>query len=164
MALPAMNIEKYYQEREQKEQENAAQSKMETEGGQQGEHQQPTTIPVVQEQARIDKTNIETAKIRIEKKVLEVDKTIDIPLLQEGYEVERVPINKIVESHPPVREDGDTIIIPVVREVLVVEKRLELVEEVHVIKRKTTVDHRESITLRKEEVTVERTPANNNNL
>jgi uncharacterized protein (TIGR02271 family) len=120
-----------------------------------------TVIPVVQEQATVDKKTVESGKVRIEKKVVEVEKTIDIPLLKEGYEIERVPVNKIVDSHPSIREDGDIIIIPVVREVLVVEKRLELVEEVHVIKHRTEVPHTENFTLRKEEVNVERNPSGN---
>ena len=122
-----------------------------------------TVIPVIQEQARVEKKEVETAKVKVQKKVIEVEKNIDIPLLQEGYDVQRIPINQYVETHPPVREEGDKIIIPVVREVLVVEKRLELVEEVHVIKRNTTVNHTETFTLKKEEVNVERIPTNHNN-
>jgi uncharacterized protein (TIGR02271 family) len=155
-----MNIQQYYEEQEQKNQENASQ--INSERGRL--NQESTVIPVVQEQATIDKKEIETAKLTVQKKVIDVEKNVDIPLLQEGYEVERIPINQYVDTYPQVREDGNTIIIPVVREVLVVEKRLELVEEVHVIKRKTTVDHRETFTLRKEEVTVERIPTNNSNL
>lgn len=120
-----------------------------------------TVIPVVQEQARVSKEEMETAKVRIQTRVTEVEKNLDIPLLQEGYVIERIPVNQFIEAHPPVREEGDTIIIPVVREVLVVEKRLELVEEVHVIKRKTTVEHKESFTLKKEEVHVERITSDN---
>jgi uncharacterized protein (TIGR02271 family) len=159
-----MNIQQYYLEREQAEQENASQPNAETDSVHETEHQQSTIIPVVQEQASVGKEEIETAKVWIQKKVTEVEKNVDIPLLQEGYDVERIPINQYVDTYPQVREDGNTIIIPVVREVLVVEKRLELVEEVHVVKRKTTVDHRETFTLKKEEVNVERKPANNNNL
>ena len=159
-----MNIQEYYEERERKEQENASSPETGRDQMQDVQRKDSTVIPVVQEQATVGKEEIETAKVWIQKKVTEVEKNVNIPLLQEGYEVERVPINQYVDSYPQVREDGNTIIIPVVREVLVVEKRLELVEEVHVVKRKTTVDHRETFTLKKEEVNVERTPTNNNDL
>ena len=157
-----MNIQQYYEEKEQREQENASQSGNEQIDTTVGQQQDSTVIPVMQEQATIDKEVVETAKIYVQKKVTEVEKNVDIPLLQEGYEIERVAVNQYVDTYPQIREDGNTIIIPVVREVLVVEKRLELVEEVRVIKRATTVDHKETFTLRKEEVNVERKPTNNN--
>jgi stress response protein YsnF len=68
-----------------------------------------------------------------------------------------------VASPPAVRQEGDTTIIPVLREVLVVEKRYELVEEVHVTKKKTVVPHVQEITLRKEVVEVERKPLQDGN-
>ena len=120
-----------------------------------------TVIPVIQEQATIHTEIKETAKVKIRTTVAEVEKTVDVPLVQEGYEVKRIPINQLVDAQPPTREEGDVIIIPVVREVLVVEKRLELVEEVHVIKHQTTVNHKETLTLKREDVHIERISSNN---
>ena len=51
---------------------------------------------------------------------------------------------------------GDTTIYPVLREVLVVEKRLKLVEEVRVTRKQTTNHVQERVRLRREEITVER--------
>lgn len=157
-----MNIQQYYEEKNNREEQERAQN------AEQGKPAQVNTsaeqvIPVVQEQATISKEERETSTVRIHKNVVEVEKNISVPLLQEGYDVQRIAVNQFVDATPPVREEGDTIIIPVVREVLVVEKRLELVEELHVIKRKTTVDRTESFTLRKEEVNIERIPTNNSN-
>src|SRR5215204_1036574 len=89
------------------------------------EEPESMVIPVIHEQARISKEQAETARVKIQTKVTEVEKTINIPLLQENYEVKRVPVNQYVDAHPPVKEEGDEIIIPVVQEVLVVEKKLE---------------------------------------
>jgi uncharacterized protein (TIGR02271 family) len=118
-------------------------------------------IPVMQEQATISKEVRDTAKVRVETKIIEVEKTVDVPLIEEGYEVKRVPINQYVDAQPQVREEGDITIIPIVREVLIVEKRLELVEEVHVIKRTREIPHKEHFTLKKEEVNIVRTPIDN---
>jgi stress response protein YsnF len=49
---------------------------------------------------------------------------------------------------PTVREEGDTIVIPIVEEVLVVERRLFLKEEVHVGRVTSTERHHKSVTLR----------------
>ena len=156
--IGTMNIQQYFEEREKHEQEKAEKQKPETQPTVYHQNQHSKTIPVVQEQARIDTVETESAKIHIHKTVTEVEKTVNVPLMKEGYHIERVPVNSFVEAAPPVREEGDTVIIPVVREVLVVEKRLELVEEVHITKQRTTVERQENFTLRKEEVNIERIP------
>ena len=53
------------------------------------------------------------------------------------------------------RQEGDTIILPIMEEVLVMEKRLRLVEEVHVVKHRRTVRHREAVPLKHETAEVE---------
>lgn len=116
-----------------------------------------TVLPVIEEHVVITKEVIETGKVIIRKRVTEEEASINIPLIQEGYQVERLPGKKeLLKEHPPVRYEGDNMVIPVVREVLVIEKRYEVMEEVHVIKTKTEVPHLQQITLLKEEVHVER--------
>ena len=70
--------------------------------------------------------------------------------------MERVAVDRAVDSPVPVRHVGDTIIVPVLREVLVVEKQLRLVEELHIRKKRTERHQAQTVTLRKEEATVER--------
>jgi len=116
-----------------------------------------TVLPVIEEHMVLTKEIVETGKVYIRKRVKEEEATINIPLIQEGYEVERRPGRKeLLKEHPPVQYEGDNMIIPVVREVLVVEKRYEVLEEVHVIKTKTEIPHLQQVTLLKEEVHVER--------
>lgn len=115
------------------------------------------TIGVIEEQLRVDKEVVETGRVYISKKVHEKEETIDLPGSREEVDIQRVPINKYVETAPPaVRHEGDKMIIPVLREVAVVEKRLVLVEELHVTKRQVKTEDRQSVTLRKEEVNVDR--------
>ena len=116
-----------------------------------------TVLPVIEEHVVISKEVVETGKVFIRKRVTEEEASINIPLIQEGYQVNRLPGKKeLLTQHPPIRYEGDNMIIPVVREVLVIEKRYEVLEEVHVIKTKTEVPHLQQITLLKEEVEVER--------
>lgn len=117
-------------------------------------------IPVIQEQARIDKEIVETGKVRILKKVGEHEKLIDVPLMREEVAIERVPVNQFVETAPEPRLDGDTFVIPVVREEVVIQKRLLLVEELHVRKQILESHEPQSVTLKKEEVEITRTAAN----
>ena len=118
-------------------------------------------LPVIEEHVIISKEVVETGKVLIKKRVKEEEAFINLPLIQEGYQVERKPGKKeLLTHHPPIRHEGDKMIIPVVREVLVVEKRYEVTEEVHVIKTKTEVPNMQQITLLKEEVQIERKNSN----
>jgi stress response protein YsnF len=60
------------------------------------------------------------------------------------------------------RNEGDTTIIPVLREVVVVQKRYEIVEEIRITKRKTERTDSQQVTLRKEEVHIERSGQDDN--
>ncbi|MDX5345618.1 MAG: YsnF/AvaK domain-containing protein, partial [Hymenobacteraceae bacterium] len=64
-------------------------------------------------------------------------------------------VNKYVDEAPPAtRYEGDTMIVPVLKEVLVVEKKLLLVEEVHIKKQQLQTEEKQQVTLRKEDVSV----------
>jgi stress response protein YsnF len=60
-----------------------------------------------------------------------------------------------------VREEGDTIIIPIVEEVLTIERRLVLKEEVRIRRIRETERYQERVTLRKQQAVVNRLPVEN---
>lgn len=68
----------------------------------------------------------------------------------------RVPVDQVVTEAPPIRTVGTVTIIPVLEEVLVIEKRLILKEELHVTRRVTTKEVSVPVTLRKQRATVTR--------
>jgi uncharacterized protein (TIGR02271 family) len=112
---------------------------------------QETVIPVIEEQLHIEKKVSKTGTVRISKQVTEHEQTVNIPLLDEEIQVERVTVNQWVDSPPPaLRYEGETMIIPIVKEVAVVEKRLMLVEELHIVKRQNQKQETRQVTLRKE--------------
>ena len=86
------------------------------------------------------------------------DQVVTADLNHEHVVVERVPIGRVVEAVPPVRQEGDVTILPVVEEELVVVRRLILKEEVHLRRVRTTVLHAETVTLQQQTVNVTRTP------
>lgn len=119
------------------------------------------TIPVIEEQVQVRKEVIETGKIRLVKTVGERQEEVEVPLFREELTVERVPVNQYVDAAPASRQEGNTTIYPVVSEVLVVEKRLMLVEEIRVTRQVINTIDKQSVSLRHEVVTVERdAPAN----
>jgi uncharacterized protein (TIGR02271 family) len=114
-------------------------------------------LPVIEEQIQIDKKVIQTGSVYIYKDVHEEEVTVDVPYSHDEIEIKRVPVNQFSEgTPPPIRYEGDNMIIPVLKEVLVVEKRIMIVEEVHVQKRKIEHQETQKITLRKEGVTINR--------
>lgn len=113
-------------------------------------------VPVIVEELEVGKRKVETGRVRITKNVREREEVVDEPLLREEVDIQRVIIHKLVDGPIPIRSEGDTTIIPVLEEVLVVEKRLMLKEELHIIKRQFETHDPQRVTLRGEEVTVER--------
>lgn len=113
-------------------------------------------IPVVAEHLEVGKRQVETGRVRISKQLREREEVVDEPLLKEEVEVRRVRVDQRVDGPLPVREEGGVLIIPVVEEILVVEKRYVLREELHVIKHKFEVRDPQAFVLRSEQVTVER--------
>ena len=67
-----------------------------------------------------------------------------------------MPINRVVDAPVPVRHVGNTMIISLLEEVVVVEKRLMLKEELHITKGEIETYKPQRVTLRTEEAVVER--------
>jgi uncharacterized protein (TIGR02271 family) len=112
------------------------------------------TIPVIEEFIQVEKRKITTGKLRIQKKIMVEEVDFEIPVRYEEFEVERVAVNKYVEDViPATRQEGETIIIPVLGEV--VEKRVVLVEEIRLTKKEVLEKETHKRKLRKEKVTVE---------
>lgn len=113
-------------------------------------------VPVVAEELRVGKRTVETGVVRVRKLVREHEELLEPTVTREEVQVERVPVGRVVDAIPEPRHEGDTLVIPVLEEVLVVEKRVMLKEEVRVTWR--TVEERspQRVVLRSEEVVVER--------
>jgi uncharacterized protein (TIGR02271 family) len=115
-------------------------------------------LPVIEEHLVISKQEIETGKIHVRKTVSEEEVSVNIPVIHEGYDVQRRPGSpELLLEYPAVRHEGEKIIVPVVREVIVMEKRYEVLEEIHLIKKISSTPHLQQVTLKKESVEVKRT-------
>jgi uncharacterized protein (TIGR02271 family) len=115
-----------------------------------------TVIPVIAEQAVITKRQVQGGGVRISKTVHERQETIHTTLAHQETDVVREPVGEFVSEPEQTRQEGDTLIVPVYEEVLVVEKRLRLRERLLITKRLVETDQDEQVVLRAEEATVER--------
>lgn len=113
-------------------------------------------IPVLREDLVIDRARVETGRVQVHKIVEERQEVIEEPIVREDVVIERVAINRLLTEPAVVRVDGDVTIVPLMEEVLVVEKRLLLREEVHIHRRTTRTVHQETVTLRTEDVRIGR--------
>ena len=119
----------------------------------------PLVVPVLVEELDVQKRLVETGKVRITKVVHERETLVDEPLFHDKVAITRVPMQRVVDGPVPVREENGTTIISIVEEVLVVEKRLMLREEIHIRKQRIETHQPQHITLRSEEVRIERVPS-----
>src|SRR5690349_10248851 len=94
-------------------------------------------VPVIEEEIDTGVRAVKTGSVRVDKKVEKRVRRVSAPMLHEDVEVRRVPINRVVDVAPKSRRQGNTVIVPVVEEELVVTKRLVLKEEIHLVKRRT---------------------------
>jgi len=111
-------------------------------------------VPVLEEQLDIRKVAVETGAVRVRKIVHEESRTVDMSLMQEDVSIARVPVNKVVEDKFHSRQEGDTLVIPIFKEVVV--KQLVLVEEVRITTRRNPETSTQQVTLKREEAVVER--------
>ncbi len=115
-------------------------------------------MPVIHEELQVSKRTVDTGKgIRVHKTVSQREQLVDIPLMHDEVQVERVPIGQMIaaDAVPTPHYEGDTWVVPVLEEVLVVEKRMRLVEEVRIRKHRHEQNANQSVILRSEQVSIE---------
>ena len=113
-------------------------------------------IPLHEEEVSLSRREIKKANVQVALVTGTREQLIDEELTHVRVEIERVPIDRTVEVAPPTRQEGDITIIPVVEEIVVVERRLALKEEVRVRRVSTKEQHQETLVLRQQEAVVTR--------
>ncbi len=120
-------------------------------------HADTVSVPVVEEQLEVGRRRVETGHVlRVRKEVDEQAVHLEEPLEHEWFEVERVPVERVLDGPVAPREEGDMLVLPVVEERLVLTKQLVLVEEVRLTRRR---EHKHGTVqghVRRERVVVER--------
>jgi uncharacterized protein (TIGR02271 family) len=113
-------------------------------------------IPLIEEEVRIEKREMPTGRVRIRTTTDTIEEIARATLNEDAVEVTRVRVGREVDAAPLVRTEDGVVIIPILEEVLVVEKRLVLKEELHIRRSVTREDIEVPITLRKQRAMVER--------
>jgi len=122
--------------------------------------EEETVLRLLEEELSIGRRKVETGRVRVHRATREVVQSVDEELFHDQHEIETIAIGTFVDERPLMRETDDEIIIPIVEEVLVVERRLRLKEELHIKKQRVSQRHREDVILRVQEAHVSRLPPN----
>ncbi len=119
------------------------------------------TIAAVEETVHVDKVKVDRGGFRVTKGHETRTQVVDTLLSAERVEIERRAIGTplAVGERPVTRQEGDTLVVPVVEEMLVTEKRLVLVEEVRITRVRDTRREVRHVPLKKEHIDIERLAA-----
>jgi uncharacterized protein (TIGR02271 family) len=99
---------------------------------------------------------VQRGGVRVHRTVVEHDDVVEQPVTRDKVTVHRVPIGQVVAAVPPIREAGDTLIIPVLEAILVVEKRLVVKEELRITRQREATSEQTRVMLREEQIHSER--------
>ncbi|MBV8795247.1 MAG: DUF2382 domain-containing protein [Hyphomicrobiales bacterium] len=115
------------------------------------------TVPLLEERLEVKKRMVTSGKIRVVTHTETVEEVAHVILDGEEADVQTVELDQpVVGPVPQVRTEDGVIIVPVLEEVLVVEKQLVLKREIRITKRRTSETVEIPVSLRKQRLKVER--------
>ena len=120
------------------------------------------SVPVIEEELVTGTREVKTGSVRVRKEVEHLQKAIEMPLVRDVVKVSRIPVNRVVTAAPDIREEGDILIVPVVEEEIVVNKRLVLKEEIHIHRRQERTRVAKNVDLAREHAIVDRLDSEGN--
>jgi stress response protein YsnF len=107
-------------------------------------------LTLLAEELEVRKEAVETGRLRVSKQTHTREALIDESLVSEQAEVETIPVGRQIFEMPSVREEGDSIIVPIVEEVLHTERRFKIT------RRRKTEQFQDRVTLRYQEAVITR--------
>jgi stress response protein YsnF len=120
--------------------------------------EEQVVIPVVREELVVRKRSVDAGSgVRIAKTVAQQEHVVDEMLAKDDVVIERVGVGRVVDAAnlPGIRYEGATMIVPVLEEILVTEKRTILKEELRVTSTRRQVREQQRVVLRSEQVSVD---------
>ena len=115
-------------------------------------------VPLHEEVLVPERREVDLGQVVLQRSVETVPYQGEVEVGRDEVSVERVTVNRPITAVPAPRQEGDTLVYPVVEEVLVTEKRLMLREEIRITRRRVTEPVPIRSELRREVVEVVDTP------
>ena len=114
-------------------------------------------VPIVEERLNVQTRPVELGELLIHKRVETTEAVSQVAVRHDEVEIERVARHEVLNEPREPRHEGEWLVIPVMKEVLVVEKRLVLTEEIRVRRRDVHATREVRETVRREIVELEDT-------
>lgn len=117
-------------------------------------------IPFLQEYLTLGHREVEAGHVRVHLATTTEDRTLHAPVNHQRAEVQRIAIGRVVAEAPGIREeeDGAVLVVPVLEEILVTERRIVLKEEIRIRRVTTTENVETTVALHSQAATIERLP------
>ena len=116
-------------------------------------------IQLLEEELSITKRPVVTGRLKVATRTLTHDEVAEVTLERDVLDVSRVPVGQFVDVAPKVRTEGDTTIVPIVEERLVMVKQLYLNEKLHIRHSVERETFQEVVPLRSQHAVVEHVDA-----
>lgn len=120
------------------------------------EQEDELIVPVVSENVHADAAPVETGGVRVVKRVESHDEVLQQELRKSHVEIRRIKTERVVDGPQPAQRVGNTLIIPVVSEVLRVTKEWVVTEEIHVTQLEEREKFEQTVPVRREVAEVQR--------
>jgi uncharacterized protein (TIGR02271 family) len=119
--------------------------------------EKPKVTQLREEILAVNKRWVKAGEVRLHKEITERTEEVPYDLTHEEVDIQRVAVNRALGENETVepRQEGDTLVIPIVEEELVVTKRMVVREEVRITRRNITTQQKASGTLKREELVVD---------
>jgi len=115
-------------------------------------------LPLCAEKISIAKRQVVTGRAQVSTSTQQHEEMVSALLTREEVEIERVPIGQRLSDRPEVSERGDILVIPVVEEVIEIERQYLLKEEIRIRRVQSSHTYQERVNLRRQEVVVTHQP------
>jgi stress response protein YsnF len=117
-------------------------------------------VPLCCEELSISKRRLATQRVQVSAVTREQEIVVSEILVQETVEIEQVPVGKALDRTPEIRQEGDTLVVPVVEEVLRIERQLILKEEIRIRRVRVARTNHQRVNVRAQEVVITQQPLN----
>ena len=114
-------------------------------------------VRLAEEELDVRKRTVSTGSVRLSTHVEQHLEQVRETLLRTDVIMERVAVDRVVDHVPEIRTEGDTLVYPIVEEVLI--KQLVLREEVRITRRQSSAPFAEDVVLRRVRADVDHVPA-----
>ena len=120
-------------------------------------------LSLVEETVTIGKRNTVTGRVRVQTVTETINETVPVYLQSVDVDVVRIPVDRVIDTIPEIRGEGDVTIIPVVEERIVMTRELFLREEIHVRQTAYRETHDVPVSVRKQRAQIDHMDAQDGN-